>query len=465
MPDNPSLSNKSEKNLLLTITMLGSFFTPFMGASVNVALPIISKEFTMDAVSMSWITTGFILSAAVFLVPFGKIADIFGRKKIFILGITIFTIASFFCAIAINGEMLIASRLLQGAGSAMVFGTSMAIVISAFQPNERGKIIGMNVSAVYLGLTIAPVLGGMLTETLGWRSLFYLIIPFGIFVVYSLTFIIKSEWAEAADETFDFIGSFFYMISISSLMYGFSHLPGTFTSILTIAGIAGLISFIIYEQKIKFPVLNISLFRKNRVFAFSNLAAFINYAATFAVAFVMSLYLQYAKGMSPKEAGAVLVAQPIVMTLTTLISGRLSDRYNPGILASIGMTIIIAGLIPLIFLNTETSLIYIIISLVILGLGFGLFSSPNTNAVMSSVEKKYLGIASATLGTMRLTGQMFSMGIATLAVHAFIGKEIISKSNIHNFLNSLQIIFITFTILCIVGVFASLARGKQKINY
>ncbi|OFY75084.1 MAG: MFS transporter, partial [Bacteroidetes bacterium RIFOXYA12_FULL_35_11] len=354
MPDNPSLSNKSEKNLLLTITMLGSFFTPFMGASVNVALPIISKEFTMDAVSMSWITTGFILSAAVFLVPFGKIADIFGRKKIFILGITIFTIASFFCAIAINGEMLIASRLLQGAGSAMVFGTSMAIVISAFQPNERGKIIGMNVSAVYLGLTIAPVLGGMLTETLGWRSLFYLIIPFGIFVVYSLTFIIKSEWAEAADETFDFIGSFFYMISISSLMYGFSHLPGTFTSILTIAGIAGLISFIIYEQKIKFPVLNISLFRKNRVFAFSNLAAFINYAATFAVAFVMSLYLQYAKGMSPKEAGAVLVAQPIVMTLTTLISGRLSDRYNPGILASIGMTIIIAGLIPLIFLNTET---------------------------------------------------------------------------------------------------------------
>src|SRR3989339_1401664 len=258
MPDNPSLSNKSEKNLLLTITMLGSFFTPFMGASVNVALPIISKEFTMDAVSMSWITTGFILSAAVFLVPFGKIADIFGRKKIFILGITIFTIASFFCAIAINGEMLIASRLLQGAGSAMVFGTSMAIVISAFQPNERGKIIGMNVSAVYLGLTIAPVLGGMLTETLGWRSLFYLIIPFGIFVVYSLTFIIKSEWAEAADETFDFIGSFFYMISISPLMYGFSHLPGTFTSILTIAGIAGLISFIIYEQKIKFPVLNIS---------------------------------------------------------------------------------------------------------------------------------------------------------------------------------------------------------------
>ena len=212
------------------------------------------------------------------------------------------------------------------------------------------------------------------------------------------------------------------------------------------------------------PVLNISLFRDNKIFAFSNLAALINYAATFAITFVLSLYLQKVKGLQPVEAGMVLVTQPVLMAVVASISGRMSDRIDSRILSSLGMGIISIGLILLIFLTRSTSQGYLIGTLALLGLGFGLFSSPNTHSVMSSVEKKYLGTASATLGTMRLTGMMFSMAIAAMSIHLFIGEAAINTASIPGFMNSIKVIFTVFTVLCIAGVFASLARGKKIVK-
>jgi len=455
---NPSGYNK---NTLLLVVILTSVVNPFLGAAVNIALPKIGQEFSMNTISMSWVAMSFLLSSAIFLVPLGKAADILGRKKIFLYGNILVAISSLLCALSTSGTMLIIFRVVQGIGSAMTFATGMAIITSAFPPHERGKAIGINVSAVYLGLSIAPFLGGILTQTLGWRSLFLATLPFALLVIILIILVIKTEWAEAKNEKFDYTGSLLYMIAISALMYGFSKLPEAHAFMLTFSGLAGLAVFIRVELLKTYPVLNIQLFKNNRVFAFSNLAALINYAATFAVSFVLSLYLQYNKGMQPLEAGSILVTQPLVMMLMATFSGRLSDQYDSRILASLGMVIIVIGLAMLAFLGDTTGNGYIIISLIVLGAGFGLFSSPNTNSVMSAVEKKYLGVASATIGTMRLTGQMMSMGIATMVLHIFIGEASITPENHHLFLRSVRIIFLLFSLLCFLGVFASLARGKK----
>lgn len=451
------------KNVLLFLIILSSAVNPFLGAAVNIALPSIGEYFSMNAVGMSWVAMSFLLSSAVFLVPFGKIADIVGRKKIFLYGNIIVVISSVLCAVSTSGTMLIASRVFQGIGSAMMFGTAMAIITSAFPPNERGKAIGLSVSAVYFGLSIAPLLGGLLTRYFGWQSLFIATVPFGLIVITVAMLFIKAEWAEGGNEKFDFGGSLVYMVAVSLFMIGFSSLPETKAYFLAASGVAGLVVFTGIELRSAFPVMNIGLFKNNRVFAFSNLAALINYAATFAITFILSLYLQFIKGMSPDKAGMLLVTQPAVMMIVASFSGRMSDRYDPGILSSLGMSIIVIGLILLAFLDNITHTGYIVFSLVILGTGFGLFSSPNTNAVMSSVSKKFLGVASATVSTMRLTGQMMSMGIATMIIHVFLGDAKINPGNFPQFMHSLRIIFILFSFLCFLGVFASLARGKQRV--
>ncbi len=453
---------QQKKNFILSLMMVSSFIAPFLGASVNIALPSMSEDLGMNAITMSWVAMSFLLASAVFLVPLGKLADMVGRVKIFILGNVVVASASLLCAISKDSTMLIIFRVLQGIGSAMMFGTNMAIITSVFPPNQRGKAIGINVTAVYLGLSVAPVLGGILTQTFGWQSIFYITIPFGIFVAMAARLVIKTDWADAKNEKFDYKGSVIYVLSMSGFMYGFSKLSDPLAFGLVILGVIGLLTFWRIEIKTPFPVFNMQLFFGNRLFALSNLAALINYATTFAVTFVLSLYLQYIKGLSPRDAGFILIAQPIMMALVASFSGKLSDKYSPGILSSIGMGIIAVGLVLLLPLNHNTSNLYLILSLLLLGIGFGLFSSPNTNAVMSSVEKRQLGTASATVATMRMTGQMVSMGIATLVLHIFIGKARISAENEQSFLHSVSITFAIFIVLSLVGIWASLSRGKSR---
>jgi EmrB/QacA subfamily drug resistance transporter len=460
--DNPNLENAINKKIALIIAALSAFLTPFMASSINIALPSIGKEFSINAVLLSWIPTSYILAAAMFLVPFGKVADIYGRKKIFTFGIIIYTFSCFLTMIANSVFQLIIFRVLNGIGGAMIFGTGTAILTSIFPIKERGRALGMNVAATYLGLSLGPVLGGFLTQYFGWRSIFFANIPFGLIILVLVLWKLDGEWAEARGEKFDYIGSIIYSLSLISLMYGFSLLPKISGIWLVFIGFLGIIAFIFMEVKIEHPVLNMDLFKNNSVFAFSNLAALINYSATYAVGFLLSLYLQFVKIISPQDAGLILVSQPIIMTIFSPFAGRLSDRIEPGIVASIGMGVTVIGLFLLIFISESTSTIFIIFILVLLGFGFALFSSPNTNAVMSSVEKKFYGVSSATLGTMRLTGQMFSMGIAMMIFTIFIGKVQIKPEYHSPLVTSMKTIFIIFAVLCIFGVFASLARGKVR---
>lgn len=455
-------SPPSTRRLILYLIVITSFINPFLGAAINIALPSIGKEFHMGAVGMSWVAMAFLLSSAVFLVPLGKVADIRGRKLVFLLGNLLIGLSSVGCALSWSGEVLIAFRAIQGIGSAMVFGTGVAIITSVYPPEERGKAIGITVTSVYVGLSLAPFLGGILTQYLGWRSIFIVTIPFALGIGWITWRYLKDEWADAKGETFDLSGSLIYVLSMSAFMFGLSKLPEPQAILLAGFGLVGLVFFSFKELRTRFPVFNMELFTTNRLFAFSNLAALINYATTFAITFLLSLYLQYVLELSPRDAGMILVTQPLCMALVASFSGSLSDRHDPRILSSAGMGVIVVGLVMLSFLGSETSLNYLIPTLALIGFGFGMFSSPNTNAIMGSVPRKYLGIASATVGTMRLTGQMISMGIATLILQLFMGNKAMSSAQAAPFISSMRTIFLIFVALCILGVFASLARGKSR---
>ena len=456
------MNNDTSKRVVLIAVTLGAFLTPFMGSSVNIALPSIGKDFEMDAVLLGWVATAYLITGAMFLVPFGRIADIYGRKKVFIYGIVIYTIASLLSALSTSAIMLISFRVLQGIGGAMIFGTSVAILTSVFPVGDRGRVLGINVAAVYVGLSVGPFVGGLLTDHFGWRSVFYANVPLGLIMVALILWKLKGDWAMAKGERFDLPGSIIYGVMLVAIMYGFTRLPSLWGGWLILVGLLALVAFIWWELRVKSPVLNINLFRNNIVFAFSNLAALINYSATFAVSFLLSLYLQYIKGFNPEDAGLVLIAAPVMQAIFSPVAGRLSDRIEPRILASAGMALAVVGLALFALIGYGTSLAFIVGGLVILGFGFALFSSPNTNAVMSSVENKFYGVSAATLGTMRQVGMMLSMGIAMLLFAVYMGRVEITPEYYDLFLKSTRTAFIIFAGLCFAGIFASLARGKVR---
>src|SRR5512133_382187 len=449
----PTPENISKRSVLLVATF-AAFLTPFLGSAVNLALPSIGKDMNASAIGLGWVISSFLLSSAIFLLPFGRIADIIGRKKVFFQGILLFTISTFLIIFAWNITTLIILRIFQGLSSAMIFGTSLAIITSVFQPGERGKAMGINITAVYLGLSTGPVVGGLLTQYFGWRSIFIFLVPFGIISLILIQRRIKTEWAEASGEKFDWPGSVIYGVSLALFIYGFSKLPAKTGWICLASGMVLAAVFIMIENRTTHPVFDIKLMLTNRVFAYSGLAALINYSATSAIGFFISLYLQYLKGLDARTAGLIMISQPIAMTLLSPVAGRLSDKKDPGVIASIGMGITAAGLILLCFINDATPNYMIALLMVLMGTGFGLFSSPNSNAIMSSVERRHLGVASGVVGTMRMIGQMMSMGIAMMLISLYMGKGAITIETHPLFMAGMRTGFLIFSALSFFGIFA-----------
>lgn len=455
------MTDSELKRSVLTVTAFASFLTPFMGSSVNLALPSIGDEFSLNAVTLNWIVSSYMLTTSMLLLPAGRTGDILGRRKIFTAGMVVFTLSMILLTFTPGIHWLIGARILQGIGGAMMFGTNMAILTSVFPPGERGRAMGINVTAVYAGLASGPFLGGLLTRYLGWRSIFAFLIPMGIISLILIRTRMKKEWADARGESFDWPGSVIYGLAIAALIFGFSELPSVKGWFITGAGMLLLPLFVIREKRAEHPLFDITLISRNRTFAFSSLAALIHYAATSAIGFFLSLFLQYIKELGPRDAGFVLMSWPVTMALFSPLAGKLSDRHNPGVLASIGMAISAAGLVMLCFLDEQTSVTFIVSVLIIMGAGFSLFSSPNSNAIMSSVDKRQLGNASGMLGTMRNVGQTFSMAIALMLLALYMGHEKINPDNYPQLMSSMKSGFIVFSILCFAGIFASLARNKS----
>jgi len=466
----------ASKNIILIIVTTASFIMPFLVAAVNVALPTMGHEFGMEAVVMSWVSTVYFLATAMIQVPCGRLADIYGRKKILMIGLVIAIFSSFLVAYASSVPMLIISRALQGAGAGMTLNSGIAILTTVIPASERGQALGISMAGTYGGLSIGPFIGGVLTEQFGWPSIFFLSGILSIVLMVLVLIALKGEWVEARGENFDITGSIAFGVSIALFMYGFTELLNFRVFIISIGyntasipglaffllGVLGLAFFVWRELRASSPVFDLSLFRKNRVFVFSNLAALITYVGTFAMSFLLSLYLQYIQGLSPQTAGLVLIAPSVVMTIITPISGRISDRIEPRLVASVGMSVLCVSLFLFIFLGNETGMGYIVIGLAVNGMGIGLFSSPNSNAVMGSVEKKVLGVAAGTLGTMRTAGMMLSMGIMMMLFSIYIGKAEITAEYYPAFLTSCQVGFTIFAVICLAGVIMQMAGRRKK---
>jgi MFS family permease len=307
---------------------------------------------------------------------------------------------------------------------------------------------------------LGPYLGGVMTEHLGWRSLFLANIPAGVLVIILILWKIKGDSSESKGEKFDTSGSVIYGAAIVAMIFGFSQLPEISGVVLTLAGIMGLLFFLMWESRNKSPILNINLFRNNKALLFANIATLISYCATTAVAFLLSLYLQYIKALTPDQAGLVLLAQPALQAIFSPFTGRLSDRIEPRILASAGMLLTFVALLFFSFLTNNTSIISIVIILAVLGIGLGVFVPPNTNAVMSSATPKFYGTVASINGTMRNIGMLMSMAITMIAMATIIGRVTITPEYYSEFLTSTRVAFTIFSVFCFVGIFASLYRGK-----
>ena len=448
------------KNLILLICSVLSFFTVFAVNAVMVVIPTIAAEFHMSNIVQNWVTIIFLLVVAVMSVPAGQISAKYGLKKITILSIILFIIVSIANVLVTSAEQFLACRFILGISLSLINVTSMAMVVSAFPPQERGKALGINITGVYIGLSLSPVLGGVLNYNLGWRSVVLFGVPFLFVILALLLFKVDDEWITFKDIPLDLKGSLFYGVGMVLFMYGFTILNEPLGVILTVLGIVTLIIFGLIELKQKYPVFDIRFF-KNRKFLSSNFASLSAYLATFAVTTILNYHLQYIKGLDSQTAGIILLVAPLCQVVLAPIAGRLSDRYVPQILAALGMGLGTVSLFLFSFLNESTSFEFLVISMIIYGVGFGLFSPPNTNVIMGSVPPKDTSVASASVATMRTVGQAMSIGILTLVFAFVMGNVPIIEKYYPLLISSCQITCLICVVLCIASVFASFVGIKS----
>jgi MFS family permease len=461
-PDESTLSSRDQA-MLLTISTIAGFISTFMASAVNIALPVIGSEFHVTAVLLGWIPLAYIVTGGAGLMPAGQLSDLWGRKRVFVSGMIVFTVFSAASALAPSAGWLIALRLAQGVGSALLFSTTTAMVTAAYPLERRGRALGLQISGVYLGLTLGPALGGIITHNVGWRGLFWIVAAVGAAnCVLAATQARGIEWRDIAKPKFDAIGSGIYAVSLPAVLVGLSLLPAQRGVIFLVAGVVGLVVFVWWETRVRNPILRVDLIRHNRVFAFSNVSSLINYSATFAMTFLMSLYLVYVRGLNTQTAGFVLVAGLFVQAASSSVAGRLVDRVPARLVASGGMALCVLGLLGLSFVGNATPYWHLIALLCVLGLGFGFFAPAITHAIMGSVEKRDVSVASATLATMRVAGQNISLGLATLVLALVVGQHEIQPVDHAHVLTSVRITFAIFTALCVVGLGASLVGPKRR---
>jgi len=451
------MNNRTKILIAITCAMFGG---SLMISAVNVALPKISQEFNIGAATLPWITTAFFLASSVFMLPGGRLSDILGARRMFTFGFIILVAASIVSAFSVSALMLILSRAFQGIGVGLSNAAAAVVIISTYPPRETGKALGIYLAAVYGGLTIGPLVGGVLTQYLGWRSIFFVNVPLGL-VTLILLWQLRKVSEKAAGGKFDTIGALVSGLAICLTIYGLTQLPSQSGILFAAGGLACMAGFIWWEKRATSPLLNLKIFNNNRTFVFSNLAAFINYSATFALSLVISLYLQYIKGFSPQSAGLILAVLTLIETSCTPIAGYLSDRVNLRNLTTTGMIFSTAGLVLLYFIDSETSIMYIITALVMTGIGLGFFVTPNTTAIMKSVPSSSAGIASASLSIMRQVGGMIGLAIITVVLSVLIGQAEITPEYYPSLLKGIKFALGIFAVLSFIGIFASYARNSK----
>jgi EmrB/QacA subfamily drug resistance transporter len=459
-PTESDIELQSRQRALLLMILANAFATPLMLSASNVALPSVAADLSLDAVWMAWVPMIYLMASAMFVLVFGRVADTVGRKRIFLYGTAAVIITSVMAAFAMNGTMLLGARFLQGVSAAMLYATQMALITSAFPANERGKMIGLVVGFVYVGLSVGPLLGGFLIDLFGWRAAYLMQVPMAIVVLILGVTRVRGEWRGETDVPFDVRGAVGWCVSIALFCFGISRLPALDGAAILALATVSIGLFVRHARRAAYPLWDVNLFFSNRVFTLSAAASLLMYSATYAIVVLLSLYLQAIQGLTATTAGMVLMIQPITMAVLSPITGRLSDRLEPRLLATTGMAITTIGLYLLSRMDADTSLAYVIASLIMTGSGFSLFSPPNVNAIMGSVSDNHSGSASGAVATKRIIGQLSSMVIVTLSFTLIMGNTAVSPETYPQLARAISLSFSIGVALCIPGIVLSLARGR-----
>ena len=453
----------SEMSVVL-VSFLTSFFAVFLAAGIVIGVPSIAGEFGMNNVVQNWIITIALLVVAVFTLPAGQISGKFGVKKSLVAGVVVFLLASIGACLSFSTESFLFFRVIQGIGGAFSNVASMAMVVQAIRPEKRGQALGFTVTGVYLAGSLSPVICGFLVFNFGWRSMFYFVVPFFVLCIALMIWKIPGDWKTYENDKIDSLGYIIYGIGILLFIYGFTSLMNATGIICTFIGFMLLIIFGYYETRVDTPAFNMRLFR-NMKFTSSNIAALCSYLAVAAITTILNYHFQYVRGWNAQMAGLILIVTPIIMAFMAPASGRLSDKIHPQKLAAVGMSIATVTLLILVFLDANTPIYLIVIAMVLQGIGMGLFTSPNTNAIMSSVPPNETPNASAAQSAMRTIGQTMSLGLLTLVFAWIMGSLKISSEYADLIVQSSQIVCIICTVICIIAVFASLVGIKSKDQF
>lgn len=454
---------------VLASAMITSFMTTFMSSALNLSVPALESFFGVSAAAISWIVSAYTIAVAATSLPMGKIADITSRRRMFLIGIAGFGLLSIACIFVKHIAALITLRVLMGVCAGMIFSTNNAILISSYPPERRGHVIGYSTAATYIGLTTGPVLGGFLNSAFGWRSIF---IASVVVSAAAFTAAIRSGYrdegvlpgaAGVTGSTFDLLGAGLYMFAIVTSLYGMSKLGNSVTgTVVFVIGVAALAAFFIYESRQDDPVMKVTMFSRSRTFTFSCLAALLNYGATFAISYTISIYLQVILGIPSSRAGLILITMPAVQAVFSPLMGGLSDRIRPAVLASTGMGICALTLLMFSRISEGTPLAAVMAALCLTGLGFAFFSSPNTNAILSCVDAKDYGVTNSIVATMRTYGQSSGMAILSVITVAVLGSGSLETSPPADILRMMHTAFLIFAGLSILGLFFSLARDRGQ---
>ncbi len=449
--------------MILTTVCIAQFMAPFMLTSVGVALPSLGRELGASAVQLGLVEQLYVLSLAMSMLTFGRFGDIVGQRRVFLAGLLLFTLFTLSLGFSRSVGMVMSFRFVQGIGASMVLAGSMALVAAAYPPELRARKIGLVSACTYTGLSTGPVIGGYVTLHFGWRHVFLMSVPIGIAAIAMCLFGMTEMEKNASGDRMDWWGSLAYAISVGCIMTGAAHAKDLFLGIpLIAAGLAGLIVFLRMEKRSKSPLLEISLLSQNRFFTLSCLAALGNYAATFGIIFLMSLFLQYAKGLSPRQAGFVLLLQPLMQVAASPIAGRLAERFDIARVATGGMLASSAGLLlAALTVGTRVPIWLVGIELMLIGAGFGIFITPNSTAIMGGVERRQFGVASGMIGAMRTLGMAASLTTISLIFSLFLGNHQVTAKTLPAFLGSMRTGLVAYAVFSCLGVILSLGRGKS----
>lgn len=450
---------KGQKTTLF-VAMVTSFMAPFMSAALNLSVTDISTQFNAPVGISTWVVNAYTLSTAAFSACMGSLADLRGRRKMILVGCIAFAATSALCALSPSIYLLVAFRFLTGVSAAVVLAANVPLMLLYFAPQVKGRMLGISVSAVFVGLALGPTLGGVLNDTLGWRAIFVLGIVLSM-LAFAFCLRLKDDSKEAS-ASFDHRGNTLYVIAIMLLMLGLTELTTQqWGPLVLCAGVLVLVVFVLFEWRCERPMLHVRLFAQSRAYGFSNLATMLNFAAVFAVSYTMAIYLQNVKGLDAAVAGLILIAQPLAQVVLAPVSGRLSDRFAPAAIATVGVALCTCSLGMLLTLTADTPLWFIVTALVVLGIGLGAFSAPNNNAILSCVDRSHYSEANATVSTMRGIGQTASLAFASLMLSSSLGSTIFSESDPQVLTAAIaQIMFVCF-VLSVLTIAASLVRNKR----